>query len=167
VADIIWTNERRKLSDLVPWERNPRQIHKAEGARLAESLDTFGQIQTIAVGPDDEIYDGHQRQLVWSALDKYGPEFEVDVRVSSRALTEKEREKLVVFLHRGTVAEWDWDVLANEFDVGDLKDWGFTDFDLQMHGLDLEGVEFKEYDESAADEVEWAECPECGHRWPK
>ena len=28
-------------------------------------------------------------------------------------------------------------------------------------------VEFPEYDESARDDVEWIECPECGHRWPK
>lgn len=28
-------------------------------------------------------------------------------------------------------------------------------------------VEFPEYDESIADEVEYLECPECGHRWPK
>ena len=28
-------------------------------------------------------------------------------------------------------------------------------------------VEFPEYDESVADEVEYIECPECGHRWPK
>lgn len=28
-------------------------------------------------------------------------------------------------------------------------------------------VAFKEYDESAADDVEYHECPACGHRWPK
>jgi len=27
--------------------------------------------------------------------------------------------------------------------------------------------EFKEYDETAADNVEYIECPSCGHRWPK
>lgn len=28
-------------------------------------------------------------------------------------------------------------------------------------------VEFKEYDESVADDVEYCECPNCGHKWPK
>ena len=28
-------------------------------------------------------------------------------------------------------------------------------------------VDWKEYDESAADDVEWNECPACGHRWPR
>jgi len=26
--------------------------------------------------------------------------------------------------------------------------------------------DFPEYDESVGDDVEWIECPECGHRWP-
>jgi hypothetical protein len=28
-------------------------------------------------------------------------------------------------------------------------------------------IDWKEYDESAADDVEYIECPECGHKWPK
>jgi len=26
--------------------------------------------------------------------------------------------------------------------------------------------EFAKYDESVENDVEWAECPECGHKWP-
>lgn len=40
---ITWTNERRKLRDLIPWPRNPRQIKTDQAKRLAESFDTFGQ----------------------------------------------------------------------------------------------------------------------------
>jgi hypothetical protein len=32
---------------------------------------------------------------------------------------------------------------------------------------DLSGVEFREYDESIADEVQYCECPQCGHKFPK
>ena len=28
-------------------------------------------------------------------------------------------------------------------------------------------IDWKEYDESAADDVEFHECPSCGHKWPK
>lgn len=28
-------------------------------------------------------------------------------------------------------------------------------------------IDWREYDESAADDVEYNECPECGHKWPK
>lgn len=126
---LTWENETRKLKDLIPWQSNPRQIDEAQAQRLGESLDTFGQIHPIAIGPDDSIYDGHQRQLVWSALEKYGSDYEVDVRVSSRALTEKERQKLVVYLHRGAVGEWDWDLLG-EWEEGDLLGWGFEAWEI-------------------------------------
>lgn len=133
---IVWTNEKRRLGDLTPWPRNPRQIKKAEAARLAESLDNFGQVDVFAVGPDGELYNGHQRLAVWSR--EHGPDFEVDVRVSSRPLSEKERERLTVLLHRGAVGSWDFDLLANEFDVEELIEWGF---DYKELGIDPSGVE--------------------------
>lgn len=37
----------------------------------------------------------------------------------------------------------------------------------QQQGIVPPDVEFKEYDESVADQVEFCTCPECGHRWPK
>jgi hypothetical protein len=35
--------------------------------------------------------------------------------------------------------------------------------DVKVHGAG----EFKPLDESVADTVQYHECPECGHRWPK
>ena len=156
---ITWTNERRRLGDLIPWPRNPRQIKRAEAARLAESLDDFGQVDVIAIGPGDTVYNGHQRLAVWSR--EHGPDFEVDVRVSSRPLSEKERERLTVLLHRGAAGSWDFDLLANEFDAEELIEWGFEPGELHL------APDWKEYDETAADSVEWNECPQCGHRWPR
>ena len=34
-------------------------------------------------------------------------------------------------------------------------------------GIVAPDVDWKEDDESAADDVEYNECPECGHKWPK
>ena len=133
MSDITWTNEQRRLSELIPWERNPRKIEDIEAQRLGKSLSDFGQVQTIAIGPDNSIYDGHQRQLVWSALDKFGPDYVVDVRMSSRLLIEKEREKLVIYLHKGTVADWDWEQL-DTFELSDLQDWGFKNYELGIVG---------------------------------
>ncbi len=124
MTDLTWSNEKRRLSELVPWERNPRQIRKAEAERLAQSLDEFGQIHPIAISPDGTILDGHQRQQVWSATKRFGPDYEVDVRVASRPLTEREHQKLVAMLHAGAVGGWDWDALAG-WDMGDLSEWGF------------------------------------------
>jgi len=52
--------------------------------------------------------------------------------VASRALTEKEREKLTIFLHKGAAGDWDFDVLANEFELDDLLDWGFEPKELDL-----------------------------------
>ena len=136
---ITWRNDKRKLSDLIPWEINPAQIGKDEARRLEESLDEFGQVQAIAISPTGEIYDGHQRKTVWSASKKFGKDYVVDVRVSSRPLTEQERKKLVIYLRKGAVGEFDWDILANNFDVPDLLEWGFTEQELQLGGFDLDG----------------------------
>ena len=127
---IVWTNEKRRLGDLIPWPRNPRQIKKAEAARLAESLDDFGQVDVFALGPDNQLYNGHQRLAVWSL--EHGPDYEVDVRVSSRPLSEKERERLTVLLHRGAAGSWDFDLLANEFDADELIAWGFEAYELGL-----------------------------------
>ena len=48
---LTWTNETRKLGDLIPWPRNPRQIRDKQARRLGESLDEFGQVDIIAIGP--------------------------------------------------------------------------------------------------------------------
>ena len=129
-SKITWSNQRRKLSELVPWERNPRQITDKQAKRLEESFEQFGQVEIIAIGPGNEIYNGHQRLKVLSQ--KYGADYEVDVRVASRALTEKEREKLTVYLHKGAAGDWDFDLLANEFELDDLLEWGFEKQELDL-----------------------------------
>lgn len=136
MGDIKWTNTTVSLSELEPWQRNPRQITKEQAARLVESFSDFGQVEPIAVGPKQNgkypVYNGHQRLSVLGA--KYGWDYQVEVRVSSRPLTEKEREKLTIYLHKGAAGEWNFDALANGFEVDELIEWGFRPDEL---GLDF------------------------------
>lgn len=135
---IAWTEEKRKLGDLLAWPKNPRQIDRKQAKRLVESFDEFGQVETMAVGPGNELYNGHQRLNV--LMEQYGPAYEIDVRVSSRALTEREREKLTIYLHKGAAGTWDFDILADQFEQDDLLAWGFEPFELGL-GDDLGPVE--------------------------
>ena len=144
-----WTNVVRKLSDLQPWERNPRQINEKQAERLKESFEDFGQVETIAIGPENEIYNGHQRLNV--LMDHHGGDYEIECRQSDRALSEKEREKLTVFLHKGAAGEWDWDILANEFEMDDLLDWGFEEGEL--FGFEQEPKEVPEIDEDQSEHL--------------
>lgn len=138
---LRWTNETHKLSDLHPWPRNPRKIDSKQAERLGDSFDTFGQVETIAIGPDGEVYNGHQRIKV--LLDKHGDAYEVDVRVSSRPLTEKEREQLTVYLHRGATGEWNFDLFEG-WDADELVEWGFErwEFGIDYTSTDRDGQGF-------------------------
>ena len=120
---IKWTNIRVKLGALKPWADNPRMSSAAQAKRLLESWHEFGQIQTVAVGPALDVYDGHQR--LSALLTIHGASYEIDARQSSRALTDKERRRLVIMLHAGAVGAWNWDALA-----------GWDDEALMSAGMD-------------------------------
>lgn len=125
-----WTNITVKLGDLRPWSDNPRQSTKAQAKRLLASWDKFGQVETIAIGPDLSVYDGHQR--LSALLTVHGADYVIDARQADRILTDDERRQLVITLHAGAVGEWDWDRLASwqpaqlmesGFDADLLKGW--------------------------------------------
>jgi hypothetical protein len=162
MSDITWTNDTRRLQDLVPWEHNPKRMTKKQADGLRLSIERFGFAVPFLVSPDGDIYDGHQRQALMGAIKQYGPNAVVDVRVSSRPLTDDERRELVVRLKQNQ-AGWDFDMLPNLYDKEELLEWGFEEGELGL----WDAPEFKEYDESAADDVEMIECPECGHTFPK
>ena len=128
-SDLTWNNETRHLRDLKPQQDNPRTISESQAKRLLESWDEYNQVETLAIGPDGTIYNGHQRYYTLLALGNL--DLQVDVRVSSRALTKDEWRKLTVFLHEGTVGEWDYDMLKG-WDIEKLLTWGFDEQLLQL-----------------------------------
>jgi hypothetical protein len=132
-----------KLRALMPWPRNPRKINEAQSARLVNSFEEFGQVELLALGPNNEVYNGHQRLKVLSA--KHGPDFEVEARVSSRVLTELEREKLTIYLHKGAAGEFDLEMLLKEFDPIKLDSWGMPDLNIPDVAED-EWKEMPEFD---------------------
>jgi 3'-phosphoadenosine 5'-phosphosulfate sulfotransferase (PAPS reductase)/FAD synthetase len=56
---------------------------------------------------------------------------EIDVRVPDRLLTPEEVKEYCVRSNKNT-GEWDFDILANEFELLDLVDWGFDEKDFQI-----------------------------------
>jgi hypothetical protein len=106
---------------------------QAEGLRL--SIERFGFAVPFLVSPDGDIYDGHQRQALMGAIKQYGPNATVDVRVSSRQLTDDERRELVVRLKQNQ-AGWDFDMLPNLYDKEELLEWGFEPEELGMFPAD-------------------------------
>lgn len=121
-----WTNITVPLGKLQPWDLNPRQSTKAQAKRILKSFEKFGQVQPVSVGPNLEVYDGHQR--LSALLTIHGPEYQIDARQSERPLTDAERRELVISLHAGATGEWNWDSLSG-WDASTLMDSGF-DADL-------------------------------------
>lgn len=138
IGRITWTTVQVRLSELVEWERNPRQLTDRQARDLGESLTKFGLVQPLVANADFSLIGGHQRKHVLALIDDYGPDAVVDVRIPDRMLSPRECEELNVRLNKNT-GEWDFDALANYFDVDDLLNWGFNEMELGLLGEGAEG----------------------------
>ena len=160
MSDITWTNETRRLDELVPWEHNPKRMTKKAGEGLRISLDKFGLAIPLVISPNNDLYDGHQRQPLLAMMKEYGPDAVVDVRVSSRVFTDDERREFVIRL-RQNQAGWDFDMLPNLYDKEELLEWGFDEAEIGMAFV----PDFDPVDESTQprlDQKAPVTCPHCG-----
>ena len=163
MTDITWTNDTRKLSDLVPWEHNPKRMTKKQAEGLRLSIERFGFAVPFLVSPDGDIYDGHQRQALMGAIKQYGPDAVVDVRVSSRPLDDDERRELVVRLKQNQ-AGWDFDMLPNLYEREELLEWGFEPEELGMFADEPQGEDPGPRTDKAAElQAKWQ--VESGQLW--
>lgn len=100
---------------------------------MKASLAKFGIADPIIINTDNMIIGGHQRKKILETLLDYDPDYQIDVRVPDRELGLDEARELNVRLNKN-VAEWDFDILANDFDLEDLVDWGFSEKELGFPG---------------------------------
>jgi len=121
---IIWKNEKRKISELIHFEQNPRQLSEKDYKDLRKSLEKFNLAEIPAINTDNTIIAGHQRLKILAELK--GPDCEIDVRVPNKKLTEKDFKEYLIRSNKNT-GSWDWDGLANNFEMSDLLDWGFEE----------------------------------------
>ena len=111
-------------------EYNPRQLTKEQHAQLKDSIQRFGLVDPLIVNKnkdrDNILVGGHQRLRIAKELGmKKIPCVEVDLSLD-------QEKELNIRLNKN-VGGWDYDSLANYFDVGELMDWGFTDDELQFY----------------------------------
>lgn len=138
---IKWINSKKNIDDLKPDPSNPRKIKGKKFQDLKDSLDKFGLAEPIVVNFDGTIIGGHARYLAYK---EKGIE-EIDCYVADRQLSEEESKELLIRLNKNTAGEWDFDMLANNFDIEDLQNWGFEDFELgfmkeQESMIDTDGL---------------------------
>ncbi len=134
---ITWQIEKRKLVDLKPHPKNPRQFTDKGMKDLENSINSIGFMQPININQDGTILSGHARTL---KLKEMG-EIEVDVYVPDRLLTPKQEEEVLVRANANTAGQWDFEILANEFDIDEINEWG-----LEVPDIEVEELEAKEDD---------------------
>lgn len=110
--------ETKKIHDLNPAPYNPRQSTKNQEKHLKDSLEKFGIVEPIIFNKQSGyIVGGHFRVR---ELKKLGYK-EVECVIVD--LNEEDEKELNIRLNANT-GEWDWDLLANEWDTDLLEEWG-------------------------------------------
>jgi ParB-like chromosome segregation protein Spo0J len=155
------------LDSLVPNSRNPRTHSEEQIAQIAASIREFGFTNPVLIDGNRGVVAGHGRL---AAAKELGLEKVPCIDLSH--LTEEQKRAYIIADNKLALnAGWNEDLLRME--LTELKELGanieLTGFDpMELADIMLgKDVEFKEYDESAADDVQMATCPKCGHTFPK
>lgn len=169
-----------KTSDLQPDKNNANRGTQRGQAMLESSLRKYGAGRSILLDKAGRVIAGNKtlQQAVDIGLDDV-----IIVKTDGRQLVAVQREDLDL-ADDGTGArelayadnrigqvDLDFDpavILADinaGVDLGGL--WSDDELAAIIEQVDVSGVEFKEYDESIADEVEYITCPHCGEKFPK
>jgi len=113
--------EKVKISEVLPNKSNPRVIKDAKFRKLVKSVKEFPkmlEIRPIVVDEDNVILGGNMR---FKACKEAGLKEVHILRVTD--LTEEQKAEFIVKDNVG-FGEWDWDVIANEWDATKVEEWG-------------------------------------------
>ena len=130
-----WKTEKRKLGDLIAYEKNPRILTDKQKNEIRKSLNKFDLVEIPVINVDNTLIAGHQRVKVLSELK--GLDFEIEVRVPETKLNEKDFKEYLLRSNRNK-AEWDWNMLESDFDTDLLLESGFESFEVDVDKLNID-----------------------------
>ena len=113
--------EKVKISQVKNNPNNPRVIKNDDFRKLVKSIKEAPwmlQLRSIIVNDDNVVLGGNQRLR---ACREAGLKEIYIIRASS--LTEEQQREFTI-KDNSSYGEWDWDMLANEFETDELSDWG-------------------------------------------
>lgn len=152
MAEVSVKVYTEKLANLVHNEANPRLIKSKKHKELIKSLTEFPEmklLREIVIDEKNLILAGDKRAY---ALEEMGY---TDVTVKQvTGLSEAKKREFIAKdnIHNG---EWDTDIIADQWDLDELKDWGVPDFRVPSERE-------KQPDEYKNHEVT---CPHCGEHF--
>jgi ParB-like chromosome segregation protein Spo0J len=109
------------ISQVIPNKTNPRFIKDDKFKKLTQSIKDFPQmleLRPIVVDSEMVVLGGNMRLKACQAAGLT----EVPILIADQLTPEQQQE----FIIKDNVGfgEWDWDVLANEWEAEDLERWG-------------------------------------------
>lgn len=132
---------------------NPRYIRDNNFKKLVKSIKEFPEMlekRPIIVDESMVVLGGNMRLKAAKAAGL----FEVFIIVAE-GWSKKQKEQFIIKDNVG-FGDWDWDILANEWDVKELNDWG-------LHLPEFNTID-TEIDEPENKQNEDDKCPECGRK---
>jgi len=141
--------ERVDIRQIRPNPDNPRFIKEGKFEKLVKSIKEFPEmleLRPIVVNQDMVVLGGNMRL---KACEEAGIE-QVPI-IFADNLTEEQQKEFII-KDNSSFGEWDWDLLANEWETQDLIEWGL---DIPDDWAADEVLEAKEDDfEESADGIE-------------
>jgi len=112
-----------KLKDIKPNPNNPRVLRDDKFQKLKKSIQEFPKmlsLRPIVIDENNVVLGGNMRlralqDLGFTDLDDSCVKYAND-------LTEEEKQRFII-ADNVAFGEWDWDTLANDWDVVDLEAW--------------------------------------------
>lgn len=109
-----------EIKSLVLLPRNPRTIDDDKFGALQDSLKDFPEMMNarpIVINQQNAVLGGNMRVRAAISLGiKELPVIKVD--------WSEEKQKQFIIKDNTSFGTWDWDILANEWDEVELKEWG-------------------------------------------
>ena len=115
-----------KLKDIKPNPNNPRVLRDDKFQKLKQSITEFPKmlsLRPMVIDENNVVLGGNMRLR---ALQELGFTDVDDAWVKrSSDLTDDEKKRFII-ADNVAFGEWDWDTLANDWDVVDLEAWGLN-----------------------------------------
>lgn len=154
---INWKLESVSIKKLKEHPKNPRQIKKEQFAHLENLIKKFGLIDKPIINQDFTIIGGHQRIKILKKMKAK----DVECWVPDQHLSDEDIDHLCIGLNLNQ-GQFDYDILANQWEALDLLKWGFNENQL------FDSCEKAEKTIDAQEEEEKnnkKSCPNCGHEF--
>lgn len=158
MTDLVWKTEKRKINDLLPYDKNPRTLSETQGEHLKKSLEKFNLVEIPAIDTDNRIVAGHQRLKIMQLLGR-GEEI-IDCRVPNRKLTDEEFDEYNIRSNANT-GSWDLEMLNAHFDKEQLLQFGLENAIIDT--MFPKNDNFTESEENTNEHT--ITCPECGFQF--